>query len=245
MAARSHNSNSRVEILPNSNRSVNLVDFRYDAESDGVSPGEQRVLRADARRNRESILDAAIVRLGRDPRATVAEIADDAGIKRVTLYGHFSSREELVEAALERLLERGDRTLAEVDLTGDSRGALSRLIRTGWLLTAQAGGLVEAARDTLPAGRLQALHDVPARRVRGLVERGRRDGELRTDVPAEWIAGAVHHLMKGAAQEVADGALEAAAVPDLLVETLIPAFSTGRSGGVGPDRQRDARPLLG
>lgn len=161
----------------------------------------------------------------------MGEIADDAGVKRVSFYGHFSSREELVEAALERLLERGDQTLSQVDLSGDSREALTRLIRAGWLLTAQAGGLLEAARDILPAGRLQAVHDVPTRRVRTVVERGQRNGELRTDVPAAWIASALHHLMKGAAQEVADGGLEAAAVPDLLIETVVPAFSTGMPGG--------------
>ena len=48
--------------------------------------------RADAQRNVQRILDAAVACLAERPNATMADIAKVAGLGRVTLYGHFSSR---------------------------------------------------------------------------------------------------------------------------------------------------------
>lgn len=56
-----------------------------------------RPQRADARRNTASILDAAVLCLTRNPDASVAEIAKAASVGRVTLYGHFKTRAELVD----------------------------------------------------------------------------------------------------------------------------------------------------
>lgn len=63
--------------------------------------------RADAQQNVAKILDAAVACLSRDAGASVSEIAKAAGVGRVTLYGHFPSREALVEAALTRALAEG------------------------------------------------------------------------------------------------------------------------------------------
>ena len=49
-------------------------------------------LRADARRNIELILDAAEACLTRNPDASMSDIAAEAGLGRVTIYGHFTSR---------------------------------------------------------------------------------------------------------------------------------------------------------
>ncbi len=201
-----------------------------------MTGGEGRPQRADARRNQERILDAAIDRLGQDPQASMADIAAGAGVGRVTLYGHFPSRHELIEAALVRVLDRGDDVLETVDLTGDAPEALGRLIEASWLLTAQAGGLLEAARDVLSSRRVRELHDKPAARVIGLIERGQRAGELRADLSAEWMASALHHLMKGAADEAARGVLEPSDVPRLISALALRAFAP--HGGLGDGARR-------
>lgn len=80
------------------------------------------VKRADAVRNVERILDAAIACLTQRPTATMADIAKEAGLGRVTVYGHFASRPVLIDAVVARVIERGERTLAAVDIEGDARG---------------------------------------------------------------------------------------------------------------------------
>jgi AcrR family transcriptional regulator len=59
-------------------------------------PPSPRPRRADARRNIAAILDAAVASLADNPDASMAEIAARAGVGRVTLYGHFKTRAELI-----------------------------------------------------------------------------------------------------------------------------------------------------
>jgi TetR/AcrR family transcriptional regulator, mexCD-oprJ operon repressor len=181
--------------------------------------------RADARRNVEKILEAAVACLSRNPDASVSEIAQAAGVGRVTLYGHFGSREALIGAALTRVLDEGDQVLAGVDLTGDPREALRMLIEAGWLLTAQAGAVLDAARETLPPGRIQELHAKPAQRVEDLIRRGQSEGVFRADLPASWLTSALHHLMKGAAVDVSSGRLDHADAARFISETVLAAYA--------------------
>jgi TetR/AcrR family transcriptional repressor of mexCD-oprJ operon len=184
--------------------------------------------RADARRNVEKILEAAVACLSRDPEASVGEIARAAGVGRVTLYGHFGSREALIEAALTRVLDEGDQVLAAVDLSGEPRDALRAFIESGWLLMAQAGAVLDAARETLPPGRIQALHAKPAQRVDDIIRRGQSEGVFRADLPASWLTSALHHLMKGAAVDVSSGRLDRADAPRFISETVLAAYAPPR-----------------
>jgi TetR/AcrR family transcriptional repressor of mexCD-oprJ operon len=182
--------------------------------------------RADARRNAEKIVDAAVACLSRSPDASTSEIARAAGVGRVTLYGHFPTREALVEAALTRLLDEGDQVLECVDLTGDPREALHTFIEAGWLLMAEADAVLEAAQATLPPGRIQELHAKPAQRLEALIRRGQAEGVFRADLPTSWLASVLHHIMKGAAVDVRDGRLEQAAAPRLISETVLAAYTS-------------------
>jgi AcrR family transcriptional regulator len=64
-----------------------------------VSPEKVRPLRADARLNRDRLLDAAARAFARDgAEASLKAIAKDAGVGIGTLYRRFPTRERLVEA---------------------------------------------------------------------------------------------------------------------------------------------------
>ncbi|MDH2428913.1 helix-turn-helix domain containing protein [Sphaerisporangium sp. TRM90804] len=66
-----------------------------------------RPLRADARRNRDRLLDAAVRAFSHDgPDVTLDAIAKDAGVGIGTLYRHFPTREALIEAAYRNELAR-------------------------------------------------------------------------------------------------------------------------------------------
>lgn len=176
--------------------------------------------RADAERSIARIVAAARELLGRDPAATIDEIAAAAGVGRMTLYGHFPNRAELVEAALVDALADGERTLSAVDLTGDPRDALDRLLMSSWSLVAESSSLLAAAQEVLPPGRIRQLHGAPAARQEELIRRGRAEGLIRTDLPVHWLVGAVHYLLKGAAEEERLGRLDAADVPRLVTASV-------------------------
>ncbi len=184
-----------------------------------------RPKRADARRNIASILDAAARELSRDPDASVADIARAAGVGRVTLYGHFPSRAELIEATLLQAIATNDALLEAVDVSGDAREALSRLIATSWESIVRVGSLFAAAEQVLPAERIRGVHARPAARVERLIERGRVQGVFRTDLPAAWLVGTLHRVTHGAAADIEAGRLDPSDAVFAITATILGAFT--------------------
>ena len=86
-----------------------------------------RPLRADAARNRTRILDAAraaFAEAGLD--VGVEEIARRAGVGKGTLYRRFPTKEALVRAIFDDLLEDIERLATEADAVPDARDAFAR-----------------------------------------------------------------------------------------------------------------------
>ncbi|MFA1549666.1 TetR/AcrR family transcriptional regulator [Actinomadura chokoriensis] len=157
--------------------------------------------RADAERSIARIVSAARECLSRDPNASIDDIAKAAGVGRMTLYGHFRNRKELVEAAMADALRAGEEVLSEVDLSGPAQDVLVRLLESSWSLVAESTALLTAAQGTLPAGRVRELHAGPAARLEELVRRGQDEGVFRTDMPVTWLVNVVQYVLHGAAEE--------------------------------------------
>lgn len=181
--------------------------------------------RADAQRNRVKILAAAVTAIRKNPDASVADIAAEAGVGRMTLYGHFRTRPELIEAALVESLDRAESVLSQVSLDGDAREAFSRLIASSWKLLDQSRGLLAAGHKELPPARIRELHEKAEARMRGLFERGQRESAFRTDLPVSWLLATTHVVMNGAAEEISAGRLDAEDAAQLIDATLQPAFA--------------------
>lgn len=135
---------------------MSATDHTGAAMSREGRPSNQR---ADAQRNRGAILMATPIALRKNPDASIADIAAEAGVGRMTLYGHFKTRAELIEAAAVESLKRGDDVLSEVPLDDDPAEALGRLVESSWTLVDQARGLLAAAQKELPAARIRELHE--------------------------------------------------------------------------------------
>jgi TetR/AcrR family transcriptional regulator, mexCD-oprJ operon repressor len=184
-----------------------------------------RPMRADARRNIAAILDAAVLCLTRDPEASVADIAQTAGVGRVTLYGHFKTRAELVDAVLTRVVSQADEALESVDTTGDADAALVRLVDASWQIVHQFRSVRAAAVRELPPERVHGSHDRIRSRVQSVVDRGRRAGVFRSDLPRKWLTTMAISLMHAAAEECAAGRLAAQDAPRYVSATLLAALT--------------------
>lgn len=184
--------------------------------------------RADAQRNIAAILTAAAECLSRNPAASTSEIAKAAGVGRVTLYGHFPSRADLVDAVFVQAIATGEETLGKVDLTGEPRAALARLIESSWHLVDQFTALLVAAQEALPPGRVRELHADPMARVERLLERGRSEGVFRTDLPTSWLVSVMHNVMHGAAGDILAGRISTADAAPYITATLLAAYTPPR-----------------
>lgn len=181
--------------------------------------------RADALRNVEAILHAATDALTRHADVSIGEIAREAGVGRATFYAHFTSRAEVVEAVVVRVLSHGKAVLDDVDLEGPAPDALARLVAASWELVDQARSVLAVAEKELSPERIRELHADPLARAEGLIRRGQEEGAFRSDLPASWLVATMHHVMHGAADEIAAGRLERPGAASVITRTLLGAFA--------------------
>lgn len=180
----------------------------------------ERAVRSDSTRNRDAILRAAAECLTADPNASLADIAQAAGIARITLYGHFSSRNELVTELVHTSMARVEAELASVDLGGDAWQALESLVASSWRLVNSLAVLRGVAEQALPAEVMHSSHADPRTRVEHLLARGRADGSFRDDASIAWQTACFFSLLHGAASEVRAGRLPEAEAQEYLFPTL-------------------------
>lgn len=134
-------------------------------------------MRADARRNRRRLLDAAIgliLEIGGEPSRDA--VARRAGVGIATLYRHFPDRQALLRAVvldvLDRTIEQGDSALA-ASTTGEA--ALRRYMHAAIDTGLGVVNVVHALLDTPDwPDRRAAANDLLDR----LVELARRDGVI-------------------------------------------------------------------
>ncbi|GAA4079290.1 TetR/AcrR family transcriptional regulator [Nonomuraea soli] len=176
--------------------------------------------RADAERSIARIVAAARELLSSDPNAKTDDIARAAGVGRMTLYGHFATRAELIDAAFVEALRAGDAVLSSVDLGGNARDAMARLLDSSWQVVAESAALLAAAEEVLPAGRVRELHEEPVRRMTELIRRGQDQGVFRTDMPLDWLVNVVHYILHGAASEVRAGRLAPSRAADVVTRSV-------------------------
>jgi AcrR family transcriptional regulator len=188
-------------------------------------PSQAGRRRADAERNAAAILDAAVACLVDDPQASTADIAARAGVGRVTLYGHFPTRTDLVDAVFVRTVAHAEERLDALDLSGDPRAALATLVASSWRIVYEFRALLAAAERALPAERIREHHDQPMDRVRALIDRGRADGAFRTDLPTRWLVATFYHVLHGAAAEINAGRLDAADAAGTITTTLLACYT--------------------
>lgn len=198
-------------------------------------PPSHQTRRADAERNRALIIEAAAEAFADDPNASTAQIAKAAGVGRVTLYGHFPSREILLKAVLDHLMAEAEAILTAQGLSdpaGDDTPAdqvLAKVVRSSWQTLDRMRRVRRAALQELGPAQLRKAHQRTYRKVEQLIRRGQRQGAFRDDLPASWLTSTVYALIHGAADEVDAGNVTARKVPDLLEASVLGAL------GVPPD----------
>jgi AcrR family transcriptional regulator len=148
---------------------------------------EDTPVRADARRNRRRLLDAAIeliLEVGGEPSRDA--IAQRAGVGIGTLYRHFPDRQVLLQAVvldvLDRTIGRGEAALADSSTGGEAlRRYMHAAIDTGLGVV----NIVHALLDTPDwPDRSAAAQDLLDR----LIDAARRDRAIAEEVTATDIA---------------------------------------------------------
>src|SRR6185503_4467476 len=89
--------------------------------------------RADADRSVAAILDAGLEALASDPESSMSEIARRAGVVRATIYVHFPTRTELLDAVMEHAVGQVvDAMRGAEPSRGEPVEALERVLLATW-----------------------------------------------------------------------------------------------------------------
>jgi AcrR family transcriptional regulator len=154
------------------------------------------VLRADAARNRERIIAAAIEVFAEGGyEASTAEIAARAGVGEATLFRRFPTKEDLITAIVQMMLEEAAAVATSCLEEEDPWRGVERFLYEMAERASQNHGISDANKErcmaspTLAGERTRVL-DLTAR----LVKRAQRAGVLRDDIAGQdlmFLMGAV------------------------------------------------------
>jgi AcrR family transcriptional regulator len=179
----------------------------------------ERPLRADAQRNRDLLLSAAVEAFSEcGLEATLDAIAKKAGVGIGTLYRHFPTREALVEAAYRNELAvvcaAAPELLATLPPAEATRAWMDRFID---YMTRKLG-MADALRGIIAAGADPYAHsfELLVGAIQPLLAASAEAGEIRADVAAADVLVSLSGvaLAAGANREQADRLL------DLLMDGL-------------------------
>ena len=103
--------------------------------------------------------------------------------------------------------------------------ALERVLTVAWAELERQEAIRQAASEDLSAEAVWRAHQSAARAVRRLIERGRRSGAFRADLPVQWMLVSVLSLLHAAADEVREGRLQAKTAESAVKKTVLELFA--------------------
>lgn len=188
------------------------------------SAGTQAPPRADARRNREAVLEAAVRLLGERPDASMQEVADASGVGRTTVYRHFPNREDLLKALFTRVVTESQAMSWRLIEEDPPAAELYRRMGHEALDITYRYRFLRAHNDMLQPALADAGVGLPNDPMVEYLTRAQQRGDLRADMPAEWLYAIAHVVITEAVDQAAEGDLSPERAGELAGETLVAAF---------------------
>jgi len=185
--------------------------------------------RADAERSVAAILDAGLEALASNPDSSMSEIARRAGVVRATVYVHFPTRTDLLDAVMEHATAQVVEAMRGAEPHhGEPAEALERVLRATWRQLAQFHGLLALNTARLSAEELHRRHVPMLDQIEPLIERGQKQGVFRSDLPVAWHLAVVRAIVHAASAAIQAGRIADSEAEAAMLTTAINAIATPR-----------------
>lgn len=130
-------------------------------------------------------------------------MANAAGVTRQTVYAHFSSRDDLLAAVIDRMTT----TVAQaMDAAGPDEGpapeALLRVLDAAWRVSTEHPVLTRVTAPPAPPQEDRARHTPIADRIARVLQRGRDEGDFDPSPALSWQVAAVIALSHATGEEI-------------------------------------------
>lgn len=172
---------------------------------------------------RQYVLEVAARVLAENPQATTQDIATAAGVGRATVYRWFDSRDHLIDAIVDHVVEQADQRIrARLDRGGNALDVLEGMARDIVAL----GDSYRFLLGELESREASKRSNEPTEEAMGaFLEAAQAAGELRDDVPAAWIGESLGALIKTACLQLSRGEVTQETAADLVAWTVSSAFA--------------------
>lgn len=128
----------------------------------------------------------------------MAEIAQRAGLSRVTLYGHAGNRADLMAGVIADHAEAALDSLRSCLAAPISVELLTEVVRDSWSTLSDSSTLMIEAEAELGADRVRRFHQPLIDELAGWFRAGREAGTLTSDQDPAWLAHAYYALVRAA-----------------------------------------------
>ncbi|MFD6226882.1 TetR/AcrR family transcriptional regulator [Streptomyces sp. NPDC060232] len=142
-------------------------------------------------------------------------VATRAGISRATLVRLFPTRQDLLHAVANKILDDCEQALARTEGEAPTPAMLDGLIGD-YRPFAQLWNLVYVEPEVLGADQASDRASVVFRRTVSFVEQAQKAGLLRTDMPAPWLASTFCSIAETAWELTLEGHMGARQAPEFI-----------------------------
>jgi AcrR family transcriptional regulator len=170
--------------------------------------------------SRPSLLDVAAEVLVADPAASLAQVAEAAGIGRTTLHKHYATRDDLIHAVGDRALALWEQAVAKIAGEGNPDGGLRAATEAMIPIGPQLAFLWRTPafdHDQDLGLRWRAVEDATL----AILVRARDRGEIAATVPDWWLLNTFYSMIYDAAESVRGGLLASRDAPGLALRTFL------------------------
>jgi AcrR family transcriptional regulator len=169
-------------------------------------------------RTKRPLLDVAAEALVADPAASLAEVAEAAGIGRTTLHKQYATRDDLMRAVGHRAIELWERAVDDVVDSPD--GGLRALTEAMIPIGPQLGFLWRSPIFDRTPDIVDRWIDVE-KRCLDVVKRSQQRGVIAAGVADWWLLQTLYSLVYVASESIRSGHLAPRDASDLVLNTLL------------------------
>jgi len=180
--------------------------------------------RHGSRAAKRSLLDVAAEVLVADPSASLTQVAEAAGIGRTTLHKQYATREDLLRAVGNRVIDLWEQ-VTEVASAGDADGGLLAAIEAMIPIGPQLAFLWRTPSFDHDQD-LETRWNAFTQQTLAILKRAQDRGVISAAVPDWWLLSTFHAVIYIASERVQLGHLARLDAPGLALSTLL--------HGIGP-----------
>ena len=154
----------------------------------------------DARflRSRRALLDAGVHALLQNPQASLSQIAQHAGVGRATLYRHFETREQLIQALAIESLEMTEQAMAPIKRQGlTGLKAIEAMFEAILPLANRYRFILSLWSIAEEDEQVQLIYQQQISELMLWIDQGKRNQEIDPSLDSMWLATLIDSAIYG------------------------------------------------